>query len=199
MVDFKKTLGLRIKQKRIELGLTQEELAFKLGYKSKSTINKIELGKNDLHQTKLLAFAEALNTTPAFLLGIEKERMDNEQFVLNKLATNINFYRRSKKITPTELAQFLTNNTTKVFTYKDISNIEKGLNKDILKDKNLLDKIGECLGMRGEELIEEDWLKQSNLKLLIEMFTALPPESKSFILGAVLKEYNKVFEEKENK
>ena len=39
-------IGLRIQQRRKALGLTQEELAFKMGYKSKSTINKIEKGFN---------------------------------------------------------------------------------------------------------------------------------------------------------
>ena len=64
--------GERIKQLRIQKNMTQQELAEKLGYKSRSTINKIELGKNDLHQTKIMAFADALDTTPAYLLGIEQ-------------------------------------------------------------------------------------------------------------------------------
>ena len=37
-------VGKNIKKRRIALGLTQEDLAKKLGYKSKSTINKIEKG-----------------------------------------------------------------------------------------------------------------------------------------------------------
>lgn len=63
----------RIKQRRIELGMSQEELAFKLGYKSRSSINKIEMGDNDIPQSKILAFANALDTTPSYLLGIDKE------------------------------------------------------------------------------------------------------------------------------
>lgn len=35
-------IGNLIKQRRLELGMTQEELAHKLGYKSKSSINKEE-------------------------------------------------------------------------------------------------------------------------------------------------------------
>ena len=34
--------GERIRQRRVELGLTQEELAIAAGYKSRSSINKIE-------------------------------------------------------------------------------------------------------------------------------------------------------------
>ena len=41
-------LGNFIKQRRIELGMTQEDLAHKLGYKSKSSINKIEMGINGI-------------------------------------------------------------------------------------------------------------------------------------------------------
>ena len=41
-------IGKRIRSKREELGITQEELAKMLGYKNKSTIAKIENGTNDI-------------------------------------------------------------------------------------------------------------------------------------------------------
>ena len=63
----------RIKARRLELRLSQDELAQKLGYKSRSTINKIEMGKNDITQSKIKAFAEALETTPSYLMGWEDE------------------------------------------------------------------------------------------------------------------------------
>lgn len=63
------TIGNNILQKRKELGMTQEELAKRLGYKSKSTINKIEMGINDVPQSKIVRFAEVLCTTPAYLMG----------------------------------------------------------------------------------------------------------------------------------
>lgn len=66
-------IGIKIKQRREELNMTQEELAKKLGYKSKSTINKIEAGINDIVQSKVFAFAEALETTPAHLMGWDEE------------------------------------------------------------------------------------------------------------------------------
>lgn len=49
--------------------MSQDELAKKLGYKSRSSINKIELGKSDITQHKVVAFANALQTTPAYLMG----------------------------------------------------------------------------------------------------------------------------------
>lgn len=63
------TVGDNILYMRKRLGMTQEELATRMGYKSKSTINKIELGINDIPQSKIVKFAEVLGTTPAYLMG----------------------------------------------------------------------------------------------------------------------------------
>ncbi len=65
-------LAQNIRNRRIELRMSQQELANKLGYRSRSAINKIELGINDLTQPKIIAFAEALQTTPAYLMGWEE-------------------------------------------------------------------------------------------------------------------------------
>lgn len=65
------TIYEKIKQRRIELGLTVEELANKMGYKDKSSISKIENGKADIPTSKVIAFARALETTTAYLLGVE--------------------------------------------------------------------------------------------------------------------------------
>ena len=65
------TLGDRIRLRREELRISQEELATRLGYKSRSTIAKIESGENDLTQSKIVAFAEALNTSAGGLLDYD--------------------------------------------------------------------------------------------------------------------------------
>ena len=44
-------IGERINARRKELGMTQEELSKKLGYKNKSTISQIENGVNDIMHT----------------------------------------------------------------------------------------------------------------------------------------------------
>ena len=67
------TVGENILLMRKRLGWTQEELASKMGYKSKSTINKIELGINDIPQSKIVKFADVLGTTPAHLMGWDDE------------------------------------------------------------------------------------------------------------------------------
>ena len=66
-------LYTRIRMRREELGLSQTELAHRLGYKDRSTIAKIEAGINDITQTKIAAFAKALQTTPGELMGWETQ------------------------------------------------------------------------------------------------------------------------------
>ena len=61
-------IGNKIKSRRIELGMTQMDLAKKMGYKSKSTINKIELGINDINQSKMKKMAHALEVSVDYLI-----------------------------------------------------------------------------------------------------------------------------------
>lgn len=63
------TLYDRIRARREELNMSQEELAKRLGYKSRSTIAKIESGENDITQSKIVAFAKALGVKPVYLMG----------------------------------------------------------------------------------------------------------------------------------
>lgn len=65
-------IGDRIKSRREELGMSQDELAKKVGYKSRSSINKIEADGRGLPQRKIIAFEKALETTPADLMGWEQ-------------------------------------------------------------------------------------------------------------------------------
>lgn len=91
--DEMSEIGKNIMFRRKELGLTQSELATKMGYKSKSTINKIENGTNDIPQSKIVKFAEALETTPAALMGWEKVQKNNNAIVsiVGRLRTDDDF------------------------------------------------------------------------------------------------------------
>ena len=62
------TIGQKIKQRREALRLTQNELAKKVGYASRSSINKIELSR-DLPLSKVSKMAAALETSPSYLMG----------------------------------------------------------------------------------------------------------------------------------
>lgn len=72
------TIGKKIKRLRIEQNMTQDELAKKVGYTSRSTVNKIEIDEIELNQTKIVAFAKALNTSVAYLMGWEDKKTTDD-------------------------------------------------------------------------------------------------------------------------
>lgn len=72
------SIGQRIKERREELKMSQETLAHKLGYVSRSSITKIEKSAYKLPQTKIKEIADALGTTPAYIMGWE-----DESFIIN--------------------------------------------------------------------------------------------------------------------
>ena len=57
-------ISAALKQRRIELGISQQDLAEKMGYKSRSSIAKIESGEVDLPLSKLLQLADILEISP---------------------------------------------------------------------------------------------------------------------------------------
>lgn len=62
------SIGSNIKRRRTELNMSQQDLAAIMGYKTRSTIAKIETGENDVSHKKLQKFAAALNTSVDSLL-----------------------------------------------------------------------------------------------------------------------------------
>lgn len=58
-----------IRNRRLELNMSQQKLAELSGYTHKSAIAHIEKGEWDLSQSKLEAIAKALNVKPGELLG----------------------------------------------------------------------------------------------------------------------------------
>lgn len=65
-----------IKRLRLENKWTQDELATRMGYTDRSTIAKIEAGKVDLSQSKILDFAKVFGIAPGDLMGWEDEIVD---------------------------------------------------------------------------------------------------------------------------
>ncbi len=63
------SIGANIKRRRYELRMSQQELADAMGYKTRSTIAKIESGENDVSHKKLQKFADVLDTTPEALIS----------------------------------------------------------------------------------------------------------------------------------
>ena len=53
------TVGEKIREARLKKGYTQTELAELLGYKSRSSINKIEVEGRDIPRSSVIKFAKA--------------------------------------------------------------------------------------------------------------------------------------------
>lgn len=71
-----KEIGERIKTRRKELGYTMEELAEIIGYKNKSSIRRLESGEYAIRPDKIAEIATALQTTPEWIMGWKKDKLD---------------------------------------------------------------------------------------------------------------------------
>ena len=164
------TIYERIRDRRIELNLTQEELAKKVGYVSRSAVNKIEKGLRDINQTQLIKFAEALKVPAEYLLlgddcmdkedaeaikslGYihQKEELSPELEALNTLLhsygeqilkTNGNYYFGEFSLTEEEINDFLNTAITMLNGVADV--VKKRKQKefyDFLSSKSKSQKI----------------------------------------------------------
>jgi repressor LexA len=68
-------MGKRIKAAREKKGYSQSELAELLGYKSRSSINKIETDGRDIPRSSIVKFAKILDVTPSYLMGWDDEQL----------------------------------------------------------------------------------------------------------------------------
>ena len=71
-------LANRVRQRREELGLSQEDLALRMGYSSRTSVNKIENGR-PCSQKIITRLSEALNVSIPYLMGWEDEEQKKEQ------------------------------------------------------------------------------------------------------------------------
>lgn len=101
-------IGKKVRARREELGLTQKELADRMGYKSKSTINKIEMDINDVNQSTLSRLAFALGVDELYFINNENQssqrllayyqkmmKMSPDQF--DKVASYIDYISDTRK------------------------------------------------------------------------------------------------------
>jgi repressor LexA len=70
------TIGDRVKELRTKKGLTQQDLAELLGYKTKSSVAHIEKGR-DIPRAMVVKLANILDTTPAYLMGWTEEQKES--------------------------------------------------------------------------------------------------------------------------
>lgn len=95
-------IGDRIRERRKALGLTQLELAKRLGLTSKAAISTVENNKEDMTTERIRKYAEALDTTPQYLMGWikdpERPRFGNidllpmVESMTESMVQNVSFY-----------------------------------------------------------------------------------------------------------
>ena len=72
-----------IKELRLQRGMSQEELAEKTGYTSRTSIAKIEAGKVNLPADKIVKFANALNVMYSELVGWTHDEAGTPSYARN--------------------------------------------------------------------------------------------------------------------
>lgn len=70
---------MRIREERERIGMSQVELARRVGFKNRSSINKIEVGDNGVPVDKLLLIAKELNVSTNYLMGESEWRNEAER------------------------------------------------------------------------------------------------------------------------
>lgn len=75
---YMKEFGERVKARREELGMTQLDLALKIGYKSKQAICKIETGDRGVSVEKVNLLADALRIPLDVLVGSSEQDLIDE-------------------------------------------------------------------------------------------------------------------------
>ena len=145
-------IGERIKKRRNELKMSQEELAKRMGYTSRSTIAKIESGANDITQSTIVKFSEVLNTSIKYLMDWEDE--DNESINLGK---QIRKLRTNKDLSLVEMASEFN------ISVDDLKQYEKGTKQVPLE---LLTKMANYFGIEKSDLVEDklnkEYIKNTN-------------------------------------
>lgn len=71
-------LASRVRKRREELGLSQEQLALRMGYSSRTSINKIENGR-PCSQKIIARLADALNVSIPYLMGWQEDQPEAQK------------------------------------------------------------------------------------------------------------------------
>ncbi len=145
-------IGEKIKLRRNELGISQEELAFKMGYNGRSTIAKIESGAVEVAHTKVLQYAKILGVSVDYLLGTA-DCFDEETSNVSTnnsrsvFAANLQYYVKISGFTQKEIAEELAISTA---TFSDWLNGKKFPRID------KIEKLANFFGVSKSDLIENN-------------------------------------------
>ena len=102
MTETSKHIGQRIKKLREEIGISQQDLADRLGI-LRPTISQMENGERKIFSDELIKLSEILNTSVPYLMGLEnqpdivlqerRERMTKPQIRINVPARNLETFK----------------------------------------------------------------------------------------------------------
>lgn len=100
-------VGELIRNRRIELGISQEELAKRAGYSCRTAISKIEMGERDVPRAKIIALAGALHVSPSYLMGWED--IDGNEIIEPQESLSDKLYKAvgTDKLTDDEIEQII--------------------------------------------------------------------------------------------
>lgn len=93
-------IGEKIRTRRTDLGWSQRELAAKMGY-NHSTVGRIETGKVDIPQSRILQFSEVLGVTVGYLMGEDDTSVNAgpiESAAKNQKADNRQIFSRNLRL-----------------------------------------------------------------------------------------------------
>lgn len=107
------TIADRIRQRRLDLNLSQSELAVRANYYDKTAISKIEHSGNDISMKQVKRLAKALSVSSAYLMGWEEPEPDER--LLNAYINNaqdqefLELYRKADPVIQQAVLNFLKN------------------------------------------------------------------------------------------
>lgn len=128
-------LGEKVKQRRLELGMSQEELANRMGYSSRSSINKIEKGR-PITQKIIVRLSKALNVSVAYLMGWEDEETNEPPLIpeaplSERIGKKISYIRHKRNLSIEELADKTGVTPSQL---EDMENgVNRGFNPELMK------------------------------------------------------------------
>lgn len=177
------TIGEKIKELRECLELSQEELAQELGYTSRSSINKIELGKNGLPASRIKDFATALNTTPEHLMGWAAEKSANRRTCLSN---RLKLLMSERKLRQTDVINLAKPFFIQIGTSLNKNDLSQYLSGKVKPKEKKLSLLSLALGVSKAWLMGYDNDNVSSLSAdefqLIESYRTLNADKKSLVL-----------------
>lgn len=142
-------IGERIKQRRLELNMSQDELAKRMGYKSRSSINKIELTSRGVPQNKIKEFAKVLNTSIGYLMEDDEEDLNTIMISFSKtVGTKIKIARKSMNMTIEQLSDIVG------IPSQSIEDLENG--KETEFDRDMMVKFAHALNVETSFFLNSD-------------------------------------------